>query len=79
MNGALGARSLSSSNSGVLRMTAASGKYPLVIPFATTMMSGTTPHCSTPKSDPSRPKPVMTSSAMHSTPWRWQTSYIRGR
>ena len=37
------------------------------MPFATVMMSGTTPSCSTANQRPVRPKPVMTSSAIIST------------
>ena len=39
-------------------------------------MSGTIPACSQASSVPVRPQPVITSSAMKSTPWRRQTACI---
>src|SRR5947207_15748048 len=42
-------------------------------------MSGRTPACSNPKSLPVRPKPVITSSRISSTPYRLQISRTRSR
>ena len=48
----------------------ASGTEPPVRPFDRHRMSGATPACSQANSVPVRPQPVITSSAMSSTPWR---------
>ena len=49
-------------------IVAASGMNPPVNPFATATMSGTTPSCSHANSFPVLPNPVITSSAISSTP-----------
>ena len=52
---------------------------PDVAPLAATRRSARTPQWSSPNQRPVRPNPVMTSSAMSSTPWRRQTSTMRGQ
>ena len=54
--------------------SAPTGNAPLVIPFASTTMSGRIGQRSMPNQVPSRPKPQITQSAMKSTPWRVQIS-----
>ena len=49
-------------------MHAPTAWYPLVIPFASVMMSGCTPKCSMANIFPVRPNPLITSSAISSTP-----------
>ena len=49
------------------------------MPLAIVIMSGTTFQCSMPNHLPVRPQPVMTSSAMSSTPWRSQMSRSIGQ
>src|SRR5712691_9931387 len=60
-----------------LAITAPKGAYPLERHFADTRMSGATSQCSTAKLRPVRPMPVITSSAISSTPWRPQISAIQ--
>ena len=48
--------------------TAPSGRYPLVIPFAQTTMSGSRPNRVEANQSPQRPNPVITSSATNRTP-----------
>ena len=55
------------------------GQYPDVAPLAATRMSGRTPQWSSPNQRPVRPNPVMTSSAISSTPCRRQTSAMAGQ
>ena len=57
-------------------MVTASGMEPPVSPFARHRISGATPACSQASSVPVRPQPVITSSAMNSTPWRAQIARI---
>ena len=49
-------------------ITAPSGRYPLVIPFAHVIRSGSRPNRPLANHAPHRPNPVMTSSATNSTP-----------
>src|SRR6218665_633026 len=49
------------------------------MPLANTIMSGFTPQSRLPISEPMRPKPVTTSSAISSTRWRSQTSRTSGQ
>ena len=55
------------------------GQYPDVAPLAATSRSGRTPKWSMPNQAPVRPNPVITSSAMSSTPCCRQTSAIAGQ
>jgi hypothetical protein len=57
-------------------MVTASGTAPPVSPFDRHRMSGTTSACSQASSVPVRPQPVITSSAMNSTPCRAQIARI---
>src|SRR5262245_25989696 len=55
------------------------GRYPLVEPLPAVSTSGRTPQWSIPNHRPVRPNPVITSSAIRSTPWRRQTSATAGQ
>jgi hypothetical protein len=59
--------------------TAPIGITPLVRPLAQVIMSGITPKCSAAKGEPSRPKPVMTSSKISRMPCFVQISRSRLR
>src|SRR5256885_13489391 len=60
-------------------ITAPSGRYPLVIPFAQVIRSGSSPNRPLANHAPQRPKPVITSSAMNSTPASRQTPRAASR
>ena len=55
-------------------ITPLSGQYPALAALPKTIMSGTTSQCSMANAFPVRPKPVMISSAMKSTPYLSQVS-----
>ncbi len=63
----------------VLVSTAPIGTHPLVMPFATAIMSGTTSKYWAANGVPSRPKPVITSSKIRSRPCASQIARSRSR